>query len=271
MSNTGLGNLDDLFKGANSDGLTSDTIDLVVANLNGPTMTQTVGVGLDQLESNDITLAMNIIDMSGSMSTHAKSLIHAYNEDYLTAMRCSPAAEDILVSTILFDNQIELLHGYVGLEDATELDDGVYKPRGSTALYDAVAGGLTNMVLYSQQLRQSGVSVRCVVIVYTDGEDNASKQKAKDVKRTVAELLRQEVYTFALVGFLQASQRPLGFKTNAQVNPAIRQMADEIGFQEAVEATLSPAALRHIFYMASQSAVRVSQGSGVVAAGGLFG
>ncbi|MCA9979222.1 MAG: hypothetical protein KDD89_00235 [Anaerolineales bacterium] len=64
----GLGNLDDLFQQAQQDGLTDNTLDLVIANLNGPTMTQPVGQSLDQLASTDITLAMNIIDMSGSMA-----------------------------------------------------------------------------------------------------------------------------------------------------------------------------------------------------------
>lgn len=268
MNNTGLGNLDDLFEAAEADGLTSKTLDLVVSNLNGPTMMQTIGVGLDDLTSADVTLAMNIIDMSGSMTPHAADLIRAYNEDYLKAMRCSPAADDILVSTIVFDDAVTLLHGYVGLDDAAELDSQTYTPRGATALYDAVAGGLTNMVLYAQQLRQSGVSVRGVVIVYSDGDDNQSKQKAGAVRRTVEELLKQELYTFAYVGFVEASQRPLGFKTGKTPNP-VQKMADAIGFPQAHVAGLSPADLRQIFYMASQSTIMVSR-SAAVPMGSLF-
>ena len=52
-----LDNLDDLFASAEDDGLTDDTMDLVVANLNGPTMTGAVGVALDKLAATDITLA----------------------------------------------------------------------------------------------------------------------------------------------------------------------------------------------------------------------
>lgn len=260
MTIPGLGNVDDLFQAATDDGLTADTLDLVVSNLNGPTMTQAVGVGLDDIQSNDVTLAMNIIDMSGSMSPHANDLMRAYNDDYLAAMRHSPAADDILVSTILFDDIIELLHGYVTLEDAPTLTAKNYSPRGTTALYDAVAGGISNMVLYAQQLRQSGISVRCVVIVYTDGADNASQQRARDVKRTVEELLKQEIYTFAYIGFLDKSQRPVGFKTGKAANPVL-QMADEIGFPDALIAGLSPSELSRIFYLASQSTMMVSRGA----------
>lgn len=256
MNSTGLGNLDDLFESAEADGLTADSLDLVVSNLNGPTMATAVGTPLDQLASNEVTLAMNIIDMSGSMSPHAKDLIHAYNEDYLAAMSSSPAADDILVSTILFDDQVQLLHGYVPLTDAPALTPKTYEPDGSTALYDAVAGGLTNMVLYAQQLRQSGVSVRGVVIVYSDGEDNASKQRAQSVKRAAADLLKQEIYSLAYVGF--GAKPAVGFKTGNGRSP-VQKLADDIGFPLALSASLSPAELRRIFRMASVSTVRVSQ------------
>ncbi|MCB0009804.1 MAG: hypothetical protein KDE04_25235, partial [Anaerolineales bacterium] len=147
-----LDNLDDLFASAEDDGLTDDTMDLVVANLNGPTMTGAVGVALDKLAATDITLAMNIIDRSGSMAPHAADLITAYNDDYLAGLQSSPAADDILVSTLLFNENVELYHGYVNLNDTPPLTRRRYSPSGGTALYDAVAGGLTNMVLYAQQL-----------------------------------------------------------------------------------------------------------------------
>ncbi|MBK9052818.1 MAG: VWA domain-containing protein [Chloroflexi bacterium] len=252
MNNNGLGNLDDLFQSAQDDGLTDDTMGLVIANLNGPTMTQTVGVGLDQLASNDVTLAMNILDMSGSMYPFAADLIRAYSDDYLRAMAGSTAADDILVSTVLFDDEVELFHGYVNLKDAPPLTRAVYQPDGSTALYDAVAAGLTNMVLYAQQLRQSGVMVRCIVIVYTDGEDNASKQNASAVKRAAQELLKHEIYTLAYVGF----------STNNMSEAELRKQASRIGFPEVLVAGLSQEALRRIFHLVSVSTVRVSQNQG---------
>jgi hypothetical protein len=249
MNNNGIGNLDDLFQSAQDDGLTDDTMGLVVSNLNGPTMMTAVGVPLNQLASNEVTLAMNIIDMSGSMSPFADTLIHAYNEDYLAAMASSTAVDDILVSTILFNKDVTLLHGYMPLLDAPPLARQVYDPDNMTALYDAVAAGLTNMVLYAQQLRQSGVMVRCLIIVYSDGGDNASKQRAPDVRRASLELLKQEIYTLAYVGFQSG-----GIK-----EAELRQLADDIGFPDILLAGLSQSELRRIFHLASMSTIRVSQ------------
>ncbi len=252
----GLGNLDDLFQSAQDDGLTADTMDLLVANLNGPTMATAVGTPLDQLASSDVTLAMNIIDMSGSMYTYASDLMKAYNNDYLAAMSASPAADDILVSSILFNDSVRTLHGYVPLEDAVRLTDKTYTPNYTTALYDAVAGGMTNMVLYAQQLRQSGLSVQCIVMVYSDGEDNASSQRAADLQRAAADLLKQEMYTLVFVGF--GLKKQIGFKGANGRSPA-QKAADEIGFPIGLDAGLSPVELSRIFRMASMSAVQVSQ------------
>ena len=249
MNNNGLGNLDDLFQSAQDDGLTDDTLDLVVSNLNGPTMMTAVGVPLDQLTSNEVTLAMNIIDMSGSMSPFADTLIRAYNEDYLAAMGSSTAVDDILISTILFNKETTLLHGYMPLLDAPPLARQVYDPDNMTALYDAVAAGLTNMVLYAQQLRQSGVMVRCLVIVYSDGADNASKQRAREVRRASLELLKHEIYTLAYVGF----------KSGGIQEKELRQLADDIGFPDILVAGLTHSELRRIFHLASMSTIRVSQ------------
>jgi hypothetical protein len=248
-NNNGLGNLDNLFQSAQADGLTNNTMDLVISNLNGPTMATAVGTPLNQLTSNEVTLAMNIIDMSGSMGPHASDLITAYNKEYLAAMRGSSAADDILMSTIVFNQDVTLLHGYMPLNDVPPLSRGSYAPSGSTALYDAVAGGFTNMVLYAQQLRQSGVMVRCIVIVYSDGGDNASKQRAQQIHRAATELLKHEIYTLAYVGF-----------RNGGIDQAqLRQLADEIGFPDVLAAGLSHQELRRIFNLVSQSTISMSQ------------
>ena len=105
------------------------------------------------------------------------------------------------------------------------------------------------MVLYAQQLRSSGIMVRCLVIVYSDGDDNESRQKAKDVQRAAQELLKQEIYTLAYVGFSN------GGMSQAQ----LRKMADRLGFPDVLMSGMSQSELRRIFQMASQSTVMASQ------------
>lgn len=264
-NNPGLGNLDDLFQSAQADGLTDDSLDLVISNLNGPAVMTAVHTPLSQLTTNEVTLAMNILDMSGSMAAHAPNLIRAYNEEYLNALESSMAADDILVSTLVFSNQVRTLHGYLPLEDVPRLTRKTYDPDYSTALYDAIASGMTNMILYAQQLRATGVSVRGILMVYTDGEDNASRQRAQDIKKAAADLLKQEVYTLALVGF--GLKKPMGFVGSNGRDP-VQELAAEIGFPIGLDAGLGQVELRRIFHMASMSTIQVSQAGGVPA--GLF-
>lgn len=105
------------------------------------------------------------------------------------------------------------------------------------------------MVVYAQHLRQMGVMVRCIVLVYSDGEDNASRQSAASVRRAAEELLKHEIYTLAYIGFKSGgiSQREL------------EQLADEIGFPEALYSSLSHGDLRRIFHLVSASTIRTSQ------------
>jgi hypothetical protein len=251
MNSNNFDNIDDLFQSAQADGLTDDTMGLVNANLNGLSLAA-VGAPLSQLTSNEVTLAMNIIDMSGSMGAYATNLIGAYNDDYLAAMAHSTAAEDILVSTILFNDGVRLLHGYVNLLDAPPLNRQVYNPDGMTALYDAVAHGLTNMVIYAQHLRQCGVMVRCLVIVYSDGGDNKSRQSATAVRRASHDLLKQEMYTLAYVGF----------KSGGISAAELQGLADAIGFPETLISGLDHRELRRIFHLVSASTIRASQQQG---------
>lgn len=264
-NNPGLGNLDDLFQAAQADGLTDDSLDLVISNLNGPAVLTAVHTPLDQLASSEVTLAMNILDMSGSMASHAPNLIRAYNEEYLNALESSMAADDILVSTLVFSNQVHSLHGYLPLADVPRLTKKTYDPDSATALYDAVANGMTNMILYAQQLRATGISVRGILLVYTDGEDNASKQRAQDIQKAAADLLKQEIYTLALVGF--GLKKQVGFAGTNGRHPA-QKLAAEIGFPIGLDAGLGQAELRRIFHMASMSTIQVSQASGLPA--GMF-
>jgi hypothetical protein len=258
MSNNdhGLGNLDDLFQDARADGLTDETLDLVVANLDGPTMLAPVGVALDRLGHNEVTLAMNVIDMSGSMAPHRAAVIDAYNDDYRAAMLASGAADDVLVSSLLFNDSLALLHGFLCLPDTPPLTPSTYHPEGRTALHDALAAALTNVVLYAQQLRQSGIAVHCLVILYSDGNDNASTQSAASVRRAALELARQEIYTLAYAGF----------RSGGSDENSLRRLADTIGFTHILPAGLDGAELRRIFRMVSFSTVGVSRGR----AGGLF-
>ena len=76
-----------------------------------------------------------ILDRSGSMSGLEKDTIGGFNS-MLEKQRREPG--DAVISTVLFDNEIEVVHDRVAIADVTKLTDKEYFVRGSTALLDAV-------------------------------------------------------------------------------------------------------------------------------------
>jgi hypothetical protein len=113
---------------------------------------------------------------------------------------------------------------------------------------------MTGLVTYGQRLFDEGVPTKRVLFVLSDGEDNASKATAAEVRAAASALCRQEAYTLAYAGF---------GATDA------RQQASVMGFPNVVESSAKAAELRRIFRQLSQSVLRVSQGA-AASAGGFF-
>lgn len=80
-----------------------------------------------------------ILDRSGSMSGLEKDTIGGFNS-MLEKQRKEPG--DAVVSTVLFDNEIEVIHDRVVIADVPNLTDKEYFVRGCTAFLDAVGGAI---------------------------------------------------------------------------------------------------------------------------------
>lgn len=191
--------IQDLFASAKQD-LSTAGAEVLVNNLNATTIAGAQGASVDKLVGDEVTLFVQVLDMTGSMYPYQNELMAAYNEQ-IEALLQSKNSDNILMSALVFNTKSTVLHGYVSLADAQRLDSSVYNPDHQTALFDAVLDAFTGVVLYSQSLRDAGVRTKIVVVVITDGEDNSSRKKASDVAIVAKDLLQQEIYTLALVAF----------------------------------------------------------------------
>ena len=80
-----------------------------------------------------------ILDRSGSMSGLEKDTIGGFNSMLEKQRKESGEA---VVSTVLFDNETEVIHDRIAIADVPNITDKEYFVRGCTALLDAVGGAI---------------------------------------------------------------------------------------------------------------------------------
>ncbi len=125
-----------------------------------------------------------ILDRSGSMSGLEKDTIRGFNS-MLEKQRKEPG--DAVVSTVLFDNETEVIHDRVVIADVPNLTDKEYFVRGCTALLDAVGGAIHHIGNVHKYARKEDVPEKTLFIITTDGMENASRHYTYDKVRNMIE------------------------------------------------------------------------------------
>lgn len=132
----------------------------------------------------NLTEIIFILDRSGSMGGLESDTIGGYNA-FLQKQR--QAAGEARITTILFDDQYEILHNGVDLNQVKLLTAETYFARGSTALLDAVGYTIHTV---GQRLSQTGEDQRpgkVIMVITTDGQENSSHEytsaKVRDMVR----------------------------------------------------------------------------------------
>lgn len=173
---------------------------ILISNISAETIAGGQGVTALTLDSDFVTLVLIILDMTGSMSPNRDAVVKSYKE-MIESLKNSKAAGTILVSTWVFNSMVggKLLHSYLPLELVPELT--AYDPDHETNLYDTVLDGVTSLLQYEHDLNQAGTRTQSVIVPFTDGMDNASRNKPEDLRTVIEGLLTKEKYVFSLVGF----------------------------------------------------------------------
>ena len=119
-----------------------------------------VNVGLD----NDEMDLFFILDRSGSMHGVESDTINGFNA-FIEKQRSKN--HNILVTTILFDNEYEVLYSRKPISKVNPLTEEEYFVRGSTALLDAIGRTVTGN---KRKVNQA------MCVITTDGYENASRE-----------------------------------------------------------------------------------------------
>ena len=126
---------------------------------------------------NDITEMVFILDRSGSMAGLEADTIGGFNA-LIEKQKKQPGRA--YVSTVLFDNDCQVLHDRVKLEDVRPMTDKDYYVGGCTALLDALGGAIRHIANIHRYARPEDVPEHTIFVITTDGMENASHIYSSD-------------------------------------------------------------------------------------------
>jgi len=148
----------------------------------------------------NLTEIVFILDRSGSMSGLESDTIGGFNS--MIAKQQKEEGEAI-VSTVLFDDETDVIHDRVAIGEVKKLTEEDYYVRGCTALLDAVGGAIHHIGNVHKYAREEDRPAKTLFIITTDGLENASRHYSfKDVKRLIKR--QQEKYNWEFI-FLGAN------------------------------------------------------------------
>lgn len=145
-----------------------------------------------------LTELVFILDRSGSMGGLEADTIGGFNS---LLEKQKKEEGEALVSTVLFDNEVQILHDRVCLEDVAPMTERDYFVRGCTALLDAVGGAIHHIGNVHKYARPEDVPEHTLVVITTDGMENASRRyDAPRVKEMVKRQREEYGWEFLFLG-----------------------------------------------------------------------
>ena len=146
----------------------------------------------------NLTELVMILDRSGSMGGLESDTIGGYNS---MLQRQREAEGEVLVSTVLFDNESEVLHDRIPLREMRPMTEKEYFVRGCTALLDAIGGAIHHIGNVHRYAREEDRPEKTIFVITTDGMENASSRYSYEkVRRMVEQKKEKDGWEFLFLG-----------------------------------------------------------------------
>ena len=166
-----------------------------------------------------LTELVFILDRSGSMSGLEADTIGGFNSMIIKQKKGEGEA---IVSTVLFDDQAEVLHDRIDIDKIELMNDQQYYVRGCTALLDAVGGAIHHIGNVHKYAREEDRPEKTLFIITTDGMENSSRRYDYDRVKNMVERQKERfgwefIFLGANIDAVEVAGR-FGIKANRAVN-----------------------------------------------------
>ncbi|NBI66643.1 hypothetical protein D1646_07395 [Pseudoflavonifractor sp. 60] len=190
--------------------------------------------------NNNLTEIIFILDRSGSMAGLEADTIGGFNS-LLSKQKEEPG--EAILSTVLFDHEIQVLHDRADLNQVAPITQKDYFVRGCTALLDAVGGAIHHIGNVHKYARPEDVPQRTLVVITTDGMENASRRYTlPQVKEMVERQQRKFGWEFLFLGAnIDAVETAgsMGIAPQHSANYCCDQEGTQLNYQVLSEAVCS--------------------------------
>ena len=147
---------------------------------------------------NNVTELVFILDRSGSMAGLEDDTVGGFNS---MIEKQKEQDGECYVSTVLFDNESEVLHDRIRLSDVPKMTRGDYTVRGCTALLDAIGGAIHHIANIHKYARKEDVPQHTVFVITTDGQENASRRYTSEQIKKMIRCKKEEFdWEFLFIG-----------------------------------------------------------------------
>ncbi len=140
-----------------------------------------------------------ILDRTGSMESIRDDTIGGFNA-FLDEQKKQPG--EATLTLVQFDTQdpFEVIHDFKPIGDVPGLTRETYVPRASTPLLDAVGRGINDLEARLGKLPAKKRPGKVVVVIVTDGQENASREFRKDqVEKMIKEHEEKDGWQFVFL------------------------------------------------------------------------
>ena len=145
----------------------------------------------------NLTELVFILDRSGSMAGLESDTVGGFNA-MLSKQKAEPG--EAYVSTVLFDNETQVIHDRVPLQKVRPLTEKEYYVRGCTALLDAVGKSIHHIANVHKYAREEDRPERTLFVITTDGMENASREYTYDRVKELIGNQKEKGWEFIFLG-----------------------------------------------------------------------